>query len=204
VTFAAGEVGRSAAHAPATMDYCGLVPMWVGQLQQRQYGGAAYGVCIPNRATLCHLGRLAHGTWTADGGDKQSTGHSEVGVPERRHLVFGWGARDYNHRSSERRLMPSRDTCTIKCWTHRGSKSRHGGHSAGTRSGTGSHVDHPAQNIARDVYGAFSPQTTRRRPITFKRVPILRASSMPPLGPTISATPATRGRLRRCVLPACP
>src|SRR6516162_3502567 len=115
------EVGRSAAYAPSTVELRGLDSMWVGRLQRRQSSGALYRDCIPNPAALSHLGRLAHGTRITGGGNKRSAGRSEVGVSKRTLPGLRLGGARLLH----------------------GSKSRHGGHAAGARSGTGSHADHP-------------------------------------------------------------
>src|SRR4029077_14530812 len=59
-------------------------------------------------------------------------------------------------------------------------------------------------NVSRSFCGTIWPWTRKGLPAALVPVPIPRASFMPPLERTISATPATHGRPRRCRLPACP
>ena len=104
----------------------------------------------------------------------------KLGFGNARYLVFGWGARDY---------YMSRDPGT------RGSATSGG-------SGTGSRTATPTacRSSCRDTW-----RRTRKGPRAASALGLIpEASFMPRPEPSISRTPATPGRQRRCALPGCP
>lgn len=124
--------------------------------------------------------------------------------PSARYLVFGWGARDYYMARNPgmgdvlRALAPGPAVMLVIPLEMAPEAV------FGVSNAFVVHVRGVGSNVSRNFCGAIWSQTRKGRPTALEQVPIPRASSMPPLGPTISATPATHGRPRRCVLPACP